>query len=167
MTTETKAKERDELRLKVEAFCMFYTSLGEKTYGMKAASALAAGYSEASARNTATELLRDPAVQQRIKERNAANLSRNDITTDKVLQDLEHTRLLALEKGDLSTAFQCSAQHGKFLALWVDRTEFDEPKARLLDAQEQAEAAELARLRLKMKYGLLDGASPPKPAVAS
>ena len=157
MTTETKAKERDELRLKVEAFCMFYTSLGEKTYGMKAASAIAAGYAEASARNTATELLRDPAVRERIKERNAANLSRNDITTDKVLQDLEHTRLLALEKGDLSTAFQCSAQHGKFLALWSDRMVTETPEQlRQLTEQEDKDAREYAKWCLTKKYGLLD-----------
>ena len=142
------------LNPKVEAFCMFYTSLGEKTYGMKAASAIAAGYSEASAKNTATELLRDPAVQQKIKERNAANLSRNDVTTDKVLSDLEHTRILALEKGDYATACRCSELQGKFLALFVDRQVIDEPARRELDAAEEADARDYAQWQLARKYGL-------------
>lgn len=148
---ETKAKEQNGLRLKVEAFCMFYTSLGEKTYGMKAASAIAAGYSEASAKNTATELLRDPAVRERIKELNAVNMSRNDITTDKVLTDLEHTRLTALEKGDLATACRCSELHGKFRALWVDRQEIDEPKMRQLDENEIIECQKIATIRLDQR----------------
>jgi hypothetical protein len=50
-------------------------------------------------------------------------MQRNNITVDKILADLEHTRLLALEKGDLSTATRCSELQGKHLAMFFAKQE--------------------------------------------
>jgi hypothetical protein len=86
---------------------------------------------------------------------------RNGITVDTTLSKLEHTGILALEKGDLSTATRCWELQGKFLAMFTDRQEISEPARRELDAAEMAEATELARLRIAQKYGLLN--EPVKP----
>lgn len=147
--TETKV-----LNPKVDAFCVHYTTIGEPTFAHAAKSAIAAGYSEASGRNVATDLLKKPDVQQRIRELHTANMARNNITVDKVLADLEHDKLLAREKGDIATAVRADEIQGKYLAMWIDKQIIDEPAARALDEHEVAEASELARLRLSEKYGL-------------
>jgi phage terminase small subunit len=143
MTTETKV-----LNPKVESFCVFYTTIGEPTFAHAGKSAIAAGYSEASARNTATDLLKKPDVQQRIRELHTANMTRNNITVDKVLADLEQ------EKGDIASAVRADEIQGKWLAMWIDRQEITEPERRQMDEHEAEEIRVLAALRLRSKYNL-------------
>jgi len=150
-----KIKEQKMLNPRVDAFCVHYTTIGEPTFAHAAKSAIEAGYSELSARNTATDLLKKPQVQQRIRELHAANMVRYNVTGDKVLADLEHDKLLARQKGDIASAIRADELQGKWLAMFVDRQMVDEPVQRELDAQETEEAAELARLRLASKYGLV------------
>jgi hypothetical protein len=137
-----------------ETFCSCYVAIGELTFSHKKLSAEAAGFAEPSAANQATKLLRRPDIQERIRELHAANMQRNMITVDKVLADLEHDKLMAREKGDIASAIRADELQGKYLALFVDRTEFDEPARRELDAKEQEEVIELAKLRLAQKYNL-------------
>jgi phage terminase small subunit len=140
------------LNPKVESFCVFYTTIGSETFSHAARSALAAGYSEASGRNTATDLLRKPEVRKRITELHTANMQRNMITVDKVLADLEHDKLMAREKGDIASAIRADELQGKWLALFVDRQMFiDEPKRRELDEKEKAEANRLGVLLINEK----------------
>ena len=150
----TETTEPKVLNPKVDAFCVFCTTIGEPTFAHAAKSAIAAGYSEASARNTATDLLKKPDVQQRIRELHTANMQRNMITVDKVLADLEHDKLIAREKGDIASAIRADELQGKYLALFTERQVIEEPARRELDAAEEAEAVELAHLRLASKYGL-------------
>lgn len=150
-----ETREPKMLNPKVESFCVHYTTIGEATFAHAGESAEAAGYSPASARNTATDLLKKSEVQQRIRELHSQNMQRNMITVDKVLADLEHDKLMAREKSDIASAIRADELQGKYLALFIDRQEIDEPTRRELDEAEKAEAAELARLRLAQKYGLV------------
>jgi len=117
------SKTTERLDPRQDAFCVHYTTIGEPTFAHAGKSAIASGYGPASARNTATDLLKKPEVQRRIRELHEANMQRNNITVDKILADLEHTRLLALEKGDLSTATRCSELQGKHLAMFFAKQE--------------------------------------------
>jgi phage terminase small subunit len=83
------------LTSKQDSFCVHYTTIGAETFGNGTKSAVAAKYSEKSAYSRACDLLKNPKIQQRIKELHAENRSRNNITVDKVLADLEHDKLIA------------------------------------------------------------------------
>jgi len=150
------AKEKKTLTPQEEMFCSNYCSIGTPTFGKKGASALAAKYSKTSAANMATRLLRREDIQQRIVELHTANMARNMVTTDSVLSNLAHDRLLAREKGDLATAVRCSELEARWLAMLTDRQVVDVPKQRELDSKQKAEAVELARTRLALKYPGLD-----------
>jgi hypothetical protein len=144
-TTEAKM-----LNPRVESFCVHYTTIGAPTFAHAEKSAIAAGYSEASGRNTATELLRKPEVQQRITELHSQNMQRNMVCVDKVLADLEHDKLMAREKGDIAAAIRADELQGKFLAMFVDRREETSlPEQREFTEREKAELKELAKWRLR------------------
>jgi len=87
--------EAKELTPKQEIFCVHYTTIGSETFSNGTKSAIASGYSEKSAYSQASTLLKNPKIQQRIKELHTENMSRNNITVDKVLADLEHDKLMA------------------------------------------------------------------------
>ena len=154
---ETNLAKTDEmLSPKEELYCSNYTAIGTPTFGFKERSAVAAGFSEKSARNTATKLMKRPEINQRISELNAENMSRNNINTDKVLSDIEHTRLLALEKQDLTNARECSNLQGKFLALWRADRPVESPSERTTRSQKESQAIqELVEVWLNSKYNTL------------
>ena len=109
-----------ELKPRQDSFCVNYTTIGSKTYSNGTKAALAAGYSEKSAHVTATKLLKQDAIRDRIVELQAENMKRNLITVDKVLADLEHDKLLAREARQYSVAKGCTELQGKYLAMFTD-----------------------------------------------
>ena len=152
MSKEKKAKTLDP---REEMFCSNYCALGSDTFHVKGKSALAAGYSESSAGNIATKLLKDPAVQARIQELHAENMSRNRITVDKVLRDLENVRLLAITQGQLGTAKDCSIAQGKHLSMFSDNVNVgqNDGNPEHLSPEVMEAARERAQLRLLGKTG--------------
>lgn len=135
---------------KQDSFCVHYTTIGAETFSNGTKSAIAAGYSEKSAYSQACNLLKNPKIQQRIKELHAENMSRNNITIDKVLADLEHDKLMARQVGQYAVAKSCTELQGKYLAMFTDNTNVtDTQRQRELDERESKEAEEIARLRLK------------------
>jgi len=135
--------QKKTLNPKEQLFCSNYCAIGTPTFCRTEKSAIAAGYSEKSARNSATALLKRPEIQERISELNKENLSRNNVTVDKVLTDLEHTRLLAIEKGELSTATRCSELQGKYLVMFSDKHVFSPSEQQQLTAEQREKALEL------------------------
>ncbi|MCK4601744.1 MAG: terminase small subunit [Phycisphaerae bacterium] len=137
---------------KQEGFCVHYTTIGAETFSNGTKSAIAAGYSENSAYSQASALLKNPKIQQRVKELHAENMSRNNITVDKVLADLEHDKLMARRAGQFAVAKECSIAQGKYLAMFVDRhlTE-DADKIREFTERERKEAKRIARILLMQK----------------
>ena len=109
-----------EPTLKQESFCVHYTTIGSETFRHGTKSAVAAGYSEKSAYSQASTLLKNPKIQQRIKELHTENMSRNNMTVDKVLADLEHDKIMARQAGQYSVAKECSVAQGKYLAMLTD-----------------------------------------------
>ncbi len=106
----------DNLTPRQDSFCVHYTTIGSETYSNGTKAALAAGYSEKSAHVTATKLLKQEAIRDRIVELQAENMKRNLITVDKVLADLEHDKLLARKAHQYSVAKGCTELQGKYLA---------------------------------------------------
>ncbi len=135
---------------KQDSFCVHYTTIGAETFSNGTKSAIAAGYSEKSAYSQACNLLKNPKIQQRIKELHAENMSRNNITIDKVLADLEHDKLMARQVGQYAVAKGCTELQGKYLAMFTDNiNQTDTVRQRELDERESKEAEEIARLRLR------------------
>jgi roadblock/LC7 domain-containing protein len=50
-----------------------------------------------------------------------AEFKASGVTAEKVLADLEHTRLLALTKEDYATATRCAELQGKYIAMFTDK----------------------------------------------
>ena len=110
----------ENLKPRQDSFCVHYTTIGIETYSNGTKAALAAGYAETSAHVTATKLLKQDAIRNRIVELQAENMRRNLITVDKVLADLEHDKLLAREARQYSVAKSCTELQGKYLAMFTD-----------------------------------------------
>jgi hypothetical protein len=108
-------KETRELTPQEVLFCDAYADAESETYGNATESAKLAKYT--SPHNAAWKLKQRPAVRDRLSqiyEKNKANIG-------KVMSDLEHERLLAIKKGDLSTAVRCSELQGKRYGAFSDR----------------------------------------------
>ena len=70
----------ERLTPKQESFCVHYTTIGAETYSNGTKAALTAGYSETSTHVTATKLLKQAAIRERIVELQSENMKRNPIT---------------------------------------------------------------------------------------
>ena len=139
----------DETRLltpKQESFCVHYTTIGAETFSNGTKSAIAAGYSEKSAYAQASALLKNPKVQERVRQLHAENLGRNGITVDKVLADLEHDKLAARKAGQYGVAKGCTELQGKYLAMFANRYITDDAATiREYSEREQKEALRIAK----------------------
>lgn len=77
---------------------------------------LKAGYSE----GFASQASRMTALKQVLAEIEA-QFKLSELTPEMVIQQLQATRQLAIDKGDYSTAAFCSTQLGKYLAMFTDK----------------------------------------------
>ena len=136
--------ETKPLNPKQDSFCVHYTTIGADTFSNGTTSAIAAGYSEKGAYVRGSELLRNSKVRERISELHAENMSRNNITTDSVLANIEHDRTLAREKGDISSAIRADELQGKYLAMFTDRTYVEDTKQKEIDDAIREQAAKLS-----------------------
>ncbi len=138
---------RSELTQKEMAFAEAYTSLGEPTCGNATASAASAGYG--TPRNAGWRLMQRSIVREAIKELHEQRMDKFAMTPARVLHDLEHARMRALEKGDIYAAVRASELQGKFLAMFSDRVDIsalqDVP---VLSEEERAAADRLAEILL-------------------
>ena len=134
---------------KQESFCVHYTTIGAETFSNGTKSAIAAGYSENSAYSQASAMLKNPKIQQRIKELHSENMSRNLITVEKVLADLEHDKLAAREAGQYGVAKGCTELQGKYLAMFTDRNLIEDVgKQREYTEREREEVNAIASIRV-------------------
>ena len=126
----------NNLKPRQDSFCVHYTTIGSETYSHGTKAALAAGYSESSAHVTATKLLKQDAIRERIIELQAENMKRNLITVDKVLADLEHDKLLARKHNQYSVAKGCTELQGKYLAMFTDKMKTETTEIRKFTLEE-------------------------------
>ena len=108
-----------------ERFARYYMRTGNA-----AASYLKAGY-EPTTRNAldvnACRLLRHSKVRGRIRELQRQMATRNRITVDSLLDDLQADRALARELGQTAAAIQATQLSAKLVGLLVDRKESGAP----------------------------------------
>ncbi len=138
----------NNLKPRQDSFCVHYTTIGSETYSHGTKAALAAGYSESSAHVTATKLLKQEAIRNRIIELQAENMKRNLITVDKVLADLEHDKLLARERHQYGVAKGCTELQGKYLAMFTDRHVNETTEAKELSERQKEEVKAYTQWRL-------------------
>ena len=149
----------ETLTPKQDSFCVHYTTIGAETFSNGTKSAIAAAYSEKSAYSQASALLKNPKIQQRIKDLCAENMQRNMITVDKVLADLEHDKLMARQAGLYAVSYQCTVAQGKYLSMFTDNVrQTDTVAERELTEREQQEAREYADWKIHRLLGGDDGA---------
>lgn len=117
---ETKNDLNGE-KLRQETFAIAFTTIGSDTFSKAELSAKAAGFSESSARNAGTRLLRNPDVQKRICELHELNCGKHFITEGKILADLENDKLAARAKGDYASAIRASELGGKFITMFSEK----------------------------------------------
>ena len=154
--TDSEDKTTTTLTLKQEAFCVHYTTIGAETFSNGTKSAIAAGYSEKSAHVQACAMLKKPKIRQRMTELHSENMGRNQITTDKVLADLEHDKLLARKASQYGVAKSCTELQGKYLAMFTDRNVIEQSEQRkAYDEREAQEAMRLSNIMLehRKRYG--------------
>ena len=135
----------ENLKPRQDSFCVHYTTIGSDTYSNGTKAALAAGYAETSAHVTATKLLKQDAIRNRIVELQAENMRRNLITVDKVLVDLEHDKLLAREARQYSVAKSCTELQGKYLAMFTDNINQTAEQPAELSDEDREQLREIAK----------------------
>ena len=108
---------------KQAAFVEWYCSAAVNMNGTVAARR--AGYkgNDNTLASVAAENLRKPAIRQEIDRRMALLTSNAQITVEKVLRDLEVTRVKALLDRNYSAAVKCLELQGKYLKMFSDRIE--------------------------------------------
>ena len=136
--------ETERLTPKQEAFCVHYTTIGAETFSNGTKAAIAAGYSKNSAYSQASTLLKNPKIQQRIKQLHSENMSRNMVTVDSVLSELDHIEKLAIRDGQFGAATRCVELKGRYLAMFTDRLSVDVDDIRVYTEAERLEAKRIA-----------------------
>ena len=138
-----------ELSQREAAFAVHFTTIGSDTFSDGKKSAVAAGYSERSAHVAASRLMKRDKVRNRISELHSENMQRNLITTDKVLADLEHDKVMARKHNQYSVAKGCTELQGKYLAMFTDRLQTEPEEHQRLTVEEEQYHREYAQWRLQ------------------
>lgn len=153
LTKITNNPEETLLKAKREAFCVAFTEIGNETFGNATKSAIAADYSENSARTQGWRLLKNIDVKRRILELYNEKLRDNNVTQNSVLANLMHDRILARQAGQYSVAVRCTELEGKYLSMFTDRLVNVDPEKeqarRKINAEELKQLERLARIRTK------------------
>ena len=119
-----------------------------------------AGYSKRTAAEQGSRMLRKPAIQSRLNAMMQQTAEMNKITVEKVLQDLELTRIRALAGRAYGVAAKCSQLQGSYLSMFkesvsvdIDNSEMRTRQQRLLDTLERLAAGPRMRKPKKIKTG--------------
>ena len=87
-----------------------------------------------------------------------------DLTEQDVLDNIAYGVRVCKERNNMTALARYVEMQGRYLAMFTENiNSTDTQRQRELDAEEQAEASELARLRLASKYGLIVEKTPLKP----
>jgi phage terminase small subunit len=143
------------LTLRQNSFCVHYTTIGTPEFGNGTRAAIAAGYAQAGAAVLAHKLLKDKRIIDRINQLHSESMTRNMITVDKVLADLEHDKLMARENRQFGVAKACTELQGRYLAMFTDRTQTEDlnESKRLAERtkEEQEAIRRFAQMRMRMR----------------
>ena len=124
MVTKHKSNKNQKPTALQDRFIHFYTSPGDGFFnGTESASLAGYAGSRINLANVARANLKRPYILSRIDRIIKTKYSSKGLTLDKVLDDLEMTRVLAIADKQYSVAAKCSEMHGKYLAMWTDKIE--------------------------------------------
>lgn len=114
-----------KLTLKQAAFVVAYLSADKRLHGNATASAREAGYggNDNTLKSIGSELLAKPHVAAEIDKITDAGTKKAKLSVDKVLKDLEDTRVKAVAVGNFGAAVRCSELAGKYLKMFTERIE--------------------------------------------
>lgn len=116
--------QEPELTPKQALFVRHYTTPGDTLFN-GTESARQAGYK--GSRNIqarqAYENLRKPKIHAAVRRILKEQFGAADLSIERVLNDIEFTRQLALRDGKYNAALKASELHGKYLRMWLDRVE--------------------------------------------
>jgi phage terminase small subunit len=140
MTNEIEKTER-ELTPQEVLFCDAYGDAESETYGNATKSAELAKYSQPH--NAGWKLKQRQVVKDRLNE----IYEKNRAGVGKVMSDLEYERLLAIAKGDISSAIRASELQGKRLGAFSDKHIFRVGDDEQRRQTKQIEAEQLERIR--------------------
>jgi len=145
------ARTTDDLNARELAFCRFYTALGESFCGNATAAARKAGYGEKGLHTQAWRLMQRPVIKEKIRELHESVMDKHLMNPSRILYDLEHTRLRALEKDDLSVATRCTELQGKYLSMFgvAAYAPETEERERELSAAARTEARRLSLVLMR------------------
>lgn len=135
-------KKGKKLNPKEKAFCSYYTEIGGEGCGRPCVAARLSGWGK----NAGAKLLNDERIQEYINRLHAARMRKVNLNAEKVLHDLEHTRVLALEKSDLMAAARCSELQGKAMALFADRLAVDSEALHQFDEHRRRQAQRISSI---------------------
>lgn len=112
------------LTAKQAAFVRWYTTPGDTMYnGTESCRRAQYSGSDATLAQQAWENLRKPKIARAARRIINEMYKANDITAERVLADIEMTRLLALQAGRFTDALKASELHGKYLKMFADKLE--------------------------------------------
>jgi len=123
MPGAVKLDDPDGLTLKQRAFVTHFLADPKRC---ATDAAIKAGYSEANADSIAShDLLPHPAVKKAIQKAIDRGNRRIELSSDKVLRDLESAREGAMEAKQYAPAVRASELQGKHLRMFADRVEHE------------------------------------------
>lgn len=141
-----------QLSAQEELFCVAYGNPESTTYGNATKSAEVARY--AQPHNAGWKVKKRPHIRARLQE----FYDVAEASIGKVMSDLEHERILALEKGDVAAAIRASELQGKRLGAFTDSaSKLDITIKREYSEREKLEAAKIAQMHF------LESVTPSKP----
>lgn len=112
------------LNARQNAFVFWYLTPGDTFYNATQ-SARAAGYkgNDNVLARAGFENLRKPKIASSIRARQRELFATADVSIDKVLQDIEMARQLAIREKNYPAAIRASELHGKYLKMFADKIE--------------------------------------------
>ena len=119
--TQEKALTTKEL-----AFVVAYTAIGTDCCGQQAKSAIKAGWSEKTADQQASRLMKTDHITMAIHKIHKRMMDEGMINPHKILSDLQHVKERALAKGDLASANRSIHLQGQYLAMFKDVYQIEE-----------------------------------------
>jgi hypothetical protein len=153
MATNEIEKTDRELSAQETLFCSAYADPESETFGNASKSAELAKYSQPH--NSGWKLKQREVIKNRLNQ----IYERNKAGVGKVMADLENERLLAIKKGDLSSAIRASELQGKRLGAFSDKHVFVAGEPQPAFDSEQTEEVRLACEWIAAKRYLADSAA--------
>jgi len=116
MNKKSKNVSKPALTDKQKRFCQEYlVDLNATQAGIKA------GYSKKTAYSIGQRLLKNVEIQKHIEKLREKQTRRTQITADKVLRDIEDTRIRAKAANNFRAELKALELQGRHLAMFVDR----------------------------------------------